>query len=77
MMVHSNVQSVGSYEGKDATFSDDYGNLGMTHRQQVNDNLLLVNQIMTNWGLTDRLSVTQEPLIIWCADMSRIAVSTR
>ncbi len=29
----------------------------MTHRQQVNDNLLLVNQIMTNWGLTDRLSV--------------------
>lgn len=57
MMVHSNVQSVGNYEGKDATFSDDYGNLGMTHRQQVNDNLLLVNQIMTNWGLTDRLSV--------------------
>lgn len=57
MMVHSNVQSVGNYEGKDATFSDDYGNLGMTHRQQVNDNLLLVNQIITNWGLTDRLSV--------------------
>ena len=48
---------MGNYEGKDATFSDDYGNLGMTHRQQVNDNLLLVNQIMTNWGLTDRLSV--------------------
>ena len=40
MMVHSNVQSVGNYEGKDATFSDDYGNLGMTRRQQVNESVI-------------------------------------
>ena len=28
----------------------------MTRRQQVNDNLLIVNQLTSNWGLTDALS---------------------
>lgn len=56
MLVHNSTQSVGNYEGKNDTFSDDYGNQGMTRRQQVNDNLLIVNQLTSNWGLTDALS---------------------
>lgn len=57
MMIHSNAQSVGDYNGKNSIFSDDYGNLGLTRRQQTNDNLLIVNQLMTNWGLTKTLSL--------------------
>lgn len=57
MMVHDNVQSVADYTGKDAgKFNDDYDNMGFTRRQQTNDNLLIVNQLMTNWGLTKTLS---------------------
>jgi hypothetical protein len=57
MMVHDDVQSVGDYDGMDSgKFNDDYGNMGFTRRQQANDNLLLVNQLMTNWGLTKTLS---------------------
>lgn len=57
MMIHSNAQSVGDYNGKNSIFSDDHGNLGLTRRQQTNDNLLIVNQLMTNWGLTKTLSL--------------------
>ena len=57
MMVHANMQSVGDYNGKNSIFSDDYENLGLTRRQQSNDNLLIVNQLMTNWGLTKSLSL--------------------
>lgn len=57
MLIHSNAQSVGDYNGKNSIFSDDYGNLGLTRRQQTNDNLLIVNQLMTNWGLTKTLSL--------------------
>lgn len=57
MMIHSNAQSVGDYSGKNSIFSDDYENLGLTRRQQANDNLLIVNQLMTNWGLTKTLSL--------------------
>ena len=57
MMIHANVQSVGDYTGKNSIFSDDYENQGFTRRQQANDNLLIVNQLMTNWGLTKTLSL--------------------
>lgn len=57
MMIHANVQSVGDYTGKNSIFSDDYDNQGFTRRQQANDNLLIVNQLMTNWGLTKTLSL--------------------
>ncbi len=57
MMIHANSQSVGDYTGKNSIFSDDYGNLGFTRRQQANDNLLIVNQLMTNWGLSKSLSL--------------------
>lgn len=57
MMIHANSQSVGDYTGKNSIFSDDYGNLGFTRRQQAYDNLLIVNQLMTNWGLSKSLSL--------------------
>ena len=57
MLVHANAQSVGDYKGKNSIFSDDYGNQGMTRRQQSNDNMLIVNQLMTSWGLTKSLSL--------------------
>lgn len=57
MMIHANTQSVGDYSGKNSIFSDDYDNIGLTRRQQTNDNLLIVNQLMTNWGLTKTLSL--------------------
>ena len=57
MMIHANTQSVGDYNGKNSIFSDDYENLGFTRRQQTNDNMLIVNQLMSNWGLTKSLSL--------------------
>lgn len=57
MMIHANTQSVGDYTGKNSIFSDDYENMGLTRRQQSNDNILIVNQLMTNWGLTKALSL--------------------
>lgn len=57
MIIHANTQSVGDYNGKNSIFSDDYENLGFTRRQQTNDNMLIVNQLMTNWGLTKSLSL--------------------
>ena len=48
MMIHANTQSVGDYNGKNSIFSDDYENLGFTRRQQTNDNMLIVNQLMTH-----------------------------
>ena len=57
MIIHANTQSVGDYNGKNSIFSDDYENLGFTRRQQTNDNMLIVNQLMTNWELTKSLSL--------------------
>lgn len=57
MMIHANTQSVGDYDGKNSIFDDDQGNVGFTRRQQTNDNWLLVNQLMTNWGVTKELSL--------------------
>lgn len=58
MMIHNNVQSVGDYEGRDSgDFNDDYDNLGFIRRQQTNDNLLFVNQLLTRWTLTRNLGL--------------------
>lgn len=57
MLIHATAQSVGDYSGKDPDFDDAYGYQGLTRRQQVNENLLLVNQLQANWGLTDALSL--------------------
>lgn len=55
MMVHASNQSVGDYVGMHSRYetSDDYN--GFMRRQQTNDNLLFVNQLSTNWKLTDKL----------------------
>lgn len=55
MMIHANTQSVGDYQGRNSTFSDDYENLGFTRRQQSNDNILFVNQLITSWNLNKKL----------------------
>lgn len=57
MMIHNSVQSVADYEGMDSRdFNDDYDNLGFIRRQQTNDNLLLVHQLLTRWNLTQALN---------------------
>ncbi|MGI6572492.1 MAG: TonB-dependent receptor domain-containing protein [Fermentimonas sp.] len=60
MMIHSNDQFVGEYSGMNSErFQDvdDLGSLGFIRRQQTNDNILLVNQLITNWSLTDRFKL--------------------
>lgn len=60
MMVHANNQYMGQYSGLnsqrfEATPDDSY--FGFLMRQQTNDNLLLVNQIMSEWKLNEKLSL--------------------
>lgn len=56
MLVHNNQQYVGDYVGLQAEKhqdSDDY--TGFLRRQQTNDNLLIVNQLTSEWRLSDRV----------------------
>ncbi len=56
MLVHANDRYVGEYSGIDNVFKDAYDEkTGITRRQQTNDNLLLVNQLISGWELTKRL----------------------
>ena len=58
MLVHANDQYVGEYSGYNAERfqnSDDY--IGFFRRQQTNDNLLLVNQLVSNWQLSGKLKL--------------------
>lgn len=50
MMIHANNQYVVDYEGMNARF-EDYHYQGFLRRQQTNDNLLIVNQLHTDWQL--------------------------
>ena len=55
MMIHANDQYVGEYSGFNGERhqdSPDY--IGFLRRQQTNDNLLLVNQLMSDWQLSRR-----------------------
>ncbi len=54
MIVHTNNHYLGDFYGKDSYFEDVEGNNGLLRRQQVNDNLLIVNQLMSNWNLVPR-----------------------
>lgn len=60
LYLHTNTQSVGDYFGKDSeTFQEiEYDYLGLMRRQQANDNTLIVNQLMWNRHLSDRLSLS-------------------
>lgn len=51
MMVHATKESVGNYLGMDADYQSSDTYEGFMRRQQVNDNLLLVNQLSTKWQL--------------------------
>jgi len=58
MFVHAINQYVGEYSGCNGERhqdSPDY--IGSLRRQQTNDNYLLVNQIMSNWKLLERLKL--------------------
>ena len=58
MMIHANNQYVGHYNGYNSERhqdSPDY--IGFLRRQQANDNLLFVNQLMSNWELSKRLKL--------------------
>lgn len=58
MMIHANNQYVGEYSGKHAERhqdSEDY--MGFYRRQQTNDNLLITNQLNSDWKLSDKLDL--------------------
>lgn len=57
LAIHSNGQYVALLTGKDTEkHQEDNGDVKM-FRQQANDNLLLVNQIDTDWSLTNNLQL--------------------
>lgn len=58
MLIHANSEYVGEYSGKHGERhqdSEDY--MGFHRRQQINDNLLIVNQLKTDWRLTDYVNL--------------------
>jgi hypothetical protein len=55
MLIHASEQYVGEYDGMNGNKYDQPDYLGILLRQQINDNLLLVNQLNTDWELTKRL----------------------
>lgn len=58
MLIHANNQYVGEYFGKHGEKhqdSEDY--MGFHRRQQENDNYLIVNQLNTDWRLTDKMNL--------------------
>lgn len=56
MLVHANDQYVGEYQGLNAErHQDSPDSLGFLRRQQANDNLLIVNQFMSDWVLSKPL----------------------
>lgn len=62
MLVHDNAQYVGDYVGTNSEFvssiqPDQYETQGFLRRQQSNDNLLITNQLTSNWTLSKRLKM--------------------
>lgn len=60
LAIHNNSQYVGFYEGMDSDrYQDahDNSNLGFMVRQQSDDNLLLVNQLLSNIYLSDKSDI--------------------
>ena len=58
MMVHVNNEYVGVYKGLHSERhqdSDDY--MGALRRQQINDNILITNQIMSDWKLNEKMQL--------------------
>ncbi len=57
MLIHANDQYVGEYRGYNERYQDSPDYIGFTRRQQTNDNLLLVNQLMSDWQLSRALKL--------------------
>ncbi len=57
MMLHAMNEYVGDYVGKDAEKNQEPPYGAFLRRQQVNDNLLLVHQLLSNWTLSPRVKV--------------------
>lgn len=58
MLVHANNQYVGEFSGVNMERHQDveaFGSRGFVRRQQTNDNLLLVHQILSDWQLSNSL----------------------
>jgi len=56
MLIHANDQSVGKYSGLNSErHQGALNDMGIAIRQQTNDNLLIVNQLSTDWLLTNSL----------------------
>jgi len=58
MLIHANNQYVGEYSGKHGERhqdSEDY--MGFHRRQQANDNMLISNQLISDWKLSDQLDL--------------------
>ncbi len=53
MLVHDNSQYVGDFTGTDYTFTDNFNYMGFMRRQQSNDNMLLVNQLLSTIKLNE------------------------
>lgn len=58
MMLHASDQYVGEYSGKHSEkHQDGDQDMGYLRRQQINDNLLMTHQLLTQWTLTNRLDL--------------------
>ena len=57
MMVHASRESVGDYLGMDADYQSSDTYEGFMRRQQTNDNLLFVNQLISKWQIGKQLDL--------------------
>jgi len=57
LYIHTNIQSVGNYFGKDSEFEDSDDTKGLQRRQQVNDNTIIVNQLKYEQPLSEKLKL--------------------
>lgn len=59
MLIHANDQYVSEYKGFNSErHQDGHDFLGFLRRQQANDNLLVVNQLMSDWELSKSLKLS-------------------
>jgi len=55
MLIHANDQFVGEYNGLNSErHQDSPSGMGFLRRQQTNDNLLIVNQLLSDWQLSNK-----------------------
>lgn len=57
MMIHAAQQSLGDYVGMDADYQSSEDYWGFMRRQQMNDNLLFVHQLITEWQLSPKFDM--------------------